>query len=79
MFRSNEEKKAFIEYLNEKQCSYTLWNLKNYNLSEVGIFYSSILDMVLECLSYDYKKYYVEDFSDFISNEEDVLSFIKEK
>ena len=77
VLRSDEEKATFKKYLDEKQCSYDEKCLEGL-LPNEGLFYDC--DTVLSCGLLDYDRYYMEDFivKDFISNEKDLISFLKE-
>lgn len=73
-----KRKQHLKKYLDENQYPYDESDFELFSLSNNGFFYTG--NTILSCGLLGYVKYYMEDFivEDFISSEEDLISFLKE-
>ena len=77
ILRSEEERAMFRKQLDKNNVPYSRAFQRN-TLSGYGVFYSKGLKQVDLCVADGFTRLYVEDFIDFVSDENDLVNFLKE-
>ena len=76
VLRSEEERMKFKKCLEENNIVFCNEEYLEANSSfKLGVFSTKAVDV---CPREDYKLFYIEDFIDFVSDENDVMNFLKE-